>query len=145
VTHEPSQPATTDYDLFGGEPFFERLVEAFYERVAKDPVLRPMYPPGDLTAARRRLTMFLEQYWGGPQTYSEERGHPRLRMRHAGFFIDSGARDRWLAHMYESILEQNMSPEAEKLLWQYLVGAAIAMQNVPDDAPPASAIDVTEV
>ena len=135
----------TPYEYFGGEPFFESLVTAFYERVATDPVLRPMYPPGDLTPARRRLTMFLEQYWGGPGTYSEERGHPRLRMRHVGFHIDSGARDRWLAHMYEAMLEQDMPPEAEKLLWQYLVGAAIGMQNVQDDAPPAGAIDVTEV
>jgi len=143
--HVMSTDSESPYEFFGGEPFFERLVELFYERVAKDPVLRPMYPHGDLTPARRRLTMFLEQYWGGPGTYSEERGHPRLRMRHAGFHIDSGARDRWLAAMYEAILEMGMTPEAEKLLWQYLVGAAIAMQNVVDDAPPAGAIDVTEV
>ncbi len=145
MTDEPTADEQTPYEYFGGEAFFESLVDAFYARVATDRVLRPMYPPGDLTPARRRLTMFLEQYWGGPGTYSEERGHPRLRMRHAGFHVDSEARDRWLAHMYEAMLEQKMTPEAEALLWKYFVGAAIAMQNVPDDAPPPGAIDVTEV
>ncbi len=133
------------FDRFGGAPFFESLVAAFYQRVAEDPILRPMYPADDLVGAQRRLTMFLEQYWGGPGTYSEERGHPRLRMRHAGFAIDSVARDRWLALMHEAVSLQNMDPDAERVLWQYLVGAAIAMQNVPDDAPPASAITMTEV
>lgn len=145
MTEDAPPTEQTPYDYFGGAPFFESLVEAFYERVAQDPVLRPMYPPGDLGPARRRLTMFLEQYWGGPSTYSEERGHPRLRMRHVGFAIDSGARDRWLAAMYEAILEQKMTPEAEQMLWKYLVGAAIGMQNIPDDAPPPGAINVTEV
>jgi len=139
----PTPP--TPFEQFGGEPFFTALVAAFYERVARDPVLRPMYPEGDLGPAQRRLTMFLEQYWGGPHTYDDERGHPRLRMRHAPYAIDSVARDRWLTHMHDAMVEQAMEPEDERLLWQYLVGAAFAMQNVPDDAPPAHAIDVTEV
>ena len=133
------------YDTFGGEAFFTRLVAAFYERVARDPVLRPMYPAGDLAPAQRRLQLFLMQYWGGPDTYGQERGHPRLRMRHVGFPIDSVARDRWLTLMHDAMVEQELPPESELLLWQYLVSAAFAMQNIPDDAPPAHAFDVTEV
>jgi len=78
----------TPYERFGGAPFFEALVHDFYQYVAVDPVLRPMYPEADLGPAERRFTMFLEQYWGGPGTYSEERGHPRLRMRHHPYTID---------------------------------------------------------
>jgi hemoglobin len=141
VTETPALP----YEQFGGEPFFERLVAAFYERVAHDPVLRPMYPEEDLAPAQRRLTLFLMQYWGGPDTYSQERGHPRLRMRHAPYAIDSVARDRWITLMHDAVVEQGMAPEQERVLWQYLVGAAFAMQNVMDDAPPPSAIDVQEV
>lgn len=133
------------YDEFGGTPFFERLVTAFYDRVAHDPVLRPMYPEGDLGPAQRRLTLFLIQYWGGPHTYDDERGHPRLRMRHAPYAIDSVARDRWLTHMHDAVVEQAMPEDQERVLWQYLVGAAYAMQNVLDDAPPPGAIDVQEV
>ncbi|MDO8309624.1 MAG: globin [Actinomycetota bacterium] len=139
----PESPATA-YDLFGGAAFFESLVAAFYSRVGRDPVLRPMYPEEDLAGAQRRLTLFLGQYWGGPGTYSEERGHPRLRMRHAGFAIDSVARDRWLTLMHDAVVEQGLPEDSERLLWQYLVGAAFAMQNIADDAPPAHAIDVTE-
>lgn len=133
------------YDEFGGTPFFERLVAAFYDRVAHDPVLRPMYPEGDLGPAQRRLTLFLIQYWGGPHTYDDERGHPRLRMRHAPYAIDSVARDRWLTLMHDAVVEQAMPEDQERVLWQYLVGAAYAMQNVLDDAPPPGAIDVQEV
>lgn len=139
-----SGPDATPYDLFGGAAFFESLVAAFYDRVGRDPVLRPMYPGDDLEEAQRRLTLFLGQYWGGPGTYSEERGHPRLRMRHAGFPIDSVARDRWLSLMHEAVVEQSLPEASERVLWQYLVGAAFAMQNIADDAPPANAIDVTE-
>lgn len=140
-----SETPVLPYEQFGGAPFFERLVAAFYERVAHDPVLRPMYPEGDLGPAQRRLTLFLMQYWGGPDTYSQERGHPRLRMRHAPYAIDSVARDRWITLMHDAVVEQGMAPEQERVLWQYLVGAAFAMQNVMDDAPPPSAIDVQEV
>ena len=86
-------------------PFFEALVGRFYAGVADDPILRPIYPEADLAPAQRRLTLFLAQYWGGPRTYDEERGHPRLRMRHAPFAIDAVARDRWLLHMRAAIAE----------------------------------------
>ncbi len=130
---QPDQPSALPYDVFGGEEFFERLVHGFYARVARDPILRPMYPDADLSAAERRLRLFLMQYWGGPQTYSEERGHPRLRMRHNDFTIDSVARDRWLSLMHDAVADMDMDPDAESQLWMYLVSAAFAMQNVPDD------------
>lgn len=133
------------YDEFGGEQFFTDLVAAFYARVATDPVLRPMYPEEDLAGAERRLRLFLMQYWGGPTTYGDERGHPRLRMRHAPYAVDSVARDRWLSLMFEALEEQSLSAELEMRLWQYLVGAAFGMQNVPDDAPPPGSINVSEV
>ena len=133
------------YDEFGGERFFTDLVAAFYERVATDPVLRPMYPEHDLAGAERRLRLFLMQYWGGPTTYGDERGHPRLRMRHAPYAIDSVARDRWLSLMFAALEEQSLPAELEMRLWQYLVGAAFGMQNVPDDAPPPGSISVSEV
>lgn len=139
-----SDADATPYELFGGAAFFASLVAAFYDRVGRDPVLRPLYPEDDLAGAQRRLTLFLGQYWGGPGTYSEERGHPRLRMRHAGFPIDSAARDRWLSLMHEAVAEQGLPEASERVLWQYLVGAAFAMQNIADDAPPAHAIDVSE-
>jgi hemoglobin len=133
VVSENADPQITPYELFGGEAFFSSLVAAFYRRVADDPMLRPMYP-SDLDGAQWRLQAFLEQYWGGPETYSEQRGHPRLRMRHAGFAIDASARDRWLELMGQAIAEQDMQPEAEQVLWQYLTSAAHAMQNIPDAA-----------
>lgn len=126
-------PARTPYDDFGGEAFFTSLVASFYERVAHDPILRPMYPVADLSAAERRLRLFLMQYWGGPTTYSDERGHPRLRMRHMDFHIDSTARDRWLSLMHDAVVEQDLAPDEETQLWTYLVSAAFAMQNVPDE------------
>lgn len=133
-----TETTTTPYDQFGGKPFFESLVAAFYRRVATDDILRPMYPEEDLAPAQRRLQLFLEQYWGGPETYSEERGHPRLRMRHIPYPIDSAARDRWLSLMYEAVDEQNMDADLESMLWTYLVGAAFAMQTIPDGTPPGS-------
>ena len=93
----------TLYDQVGGMPFFEALVDRFYRGVASDDVLRPLYPEADLAGARRRLTLFLVQYWGGPTTYLEERGHPRLRARHSPFPIRSLERDRWLLHMQAAI------------------------------------------
>jgi hemoglobin len=137
------EPAPTPYEIFGGAPFFESLVHAFYERVARDDVLRPMYPAGDLAPAERRLRMFLEQYWGGPTTYDEERGHPRLRMRHNPYPIDAVARDRWLTHMHDAMVEQHMPAEHEAVLWKYLVSAAFSMQNI-EDTPPTPPIPVTE-
>lgn len=137
MTHD-QQAEPTPYDIFGGREFFESLITDFYSRVADDDVLRPMYPPGSLDGARWRLQAFLEQYWGGPTDYSDQRGHPRLRMRHVGFAIDATARDRWLTHMRAAVDAQGMSPEKEAVLWQYLQGAAFAMQNVADEAPDHS-------
>ncbi len=145
MTDDAGNTVLTPYELFGGAPFFESLVRAFYVRVADDPLLRPMYPLGDLAPAERRLNLFLQQYWGGPGTYSEERGHPALRMRHMPFPIDTAARDRWLALMREALSEQDMPAEAESVLWQYLLGAAFAMQNIPDAIPGERVIDVTEI
>jgi hemoglobin len=120
----------TLYDAVGGMPFFERLVDRFYEGVETDDVLLPLYPePDDLVGARHRLTLFLAQYWGGPQTYSDERGHPRLRMRHAPFLIDPEARDRWLLHMREAVASVEPSPEVAAALQEYFDMAAEAMRN----------------
>ncbi len=120
------------YDLMGGEQFFQDLVAGFYRRVATDDLLRPMYPEDDLGPAERRLRLFLIQYWGGPTTYSDERGHPRLRMRHAPYPVDLAARDRWLALMRESLDEcgADLDPEVRDRLWLYLESAATAMMNV---------------
>lgn len=117
------------YDAVGGHETFVRLVDRFYEGVAEDLVLRPMYPDEDLTGARERLRLFLEQYWGGPATYSEQRGHPRLRMRHAPFVVDGDARDRWLAHMRTAVDELDLAPLHRSLLWDYLERAAHSMVN----------------
>src|SRR3546814_6384685 len=91
--------AVTFYDEIGGFETIRRIVDTFYQGVAEDPLLRPMYPEEDLGPAEERFTLFLIQYWGGPTTYSENRGHPRLRMRHAPFAVDRAAHDAWLKHM----------------------------------------------
>jgi hemoglobin len=113
----------------GGRPTFEKLVRAFYAGVAGDDILRPMYPEDDLEGAIQRLTGFLEQYWGGPGTYSEQRGHPRLRMRHQPFRINPAARDRWLLHMREAVDTLQLPPLQDGMLWGYLDRAAYAMVN----------------
>ncbi|GAA2087912.1 globin [Pseudolysinimonas kribbensis] len=113
----------------GGRGTFEKLVRAFYAGVRDDDVLWPMYPEHDLEGAIQRLTGFLEQYWGGPGTYSEQRGHPRLRMRHAAFPVTPLARDRWLAHMRAALDALELSPLHEAMLWDYLERAAHAMVN----------------
>ncbi|GLJ60319.1 MULTISPECIES: globin [Microbacterium] len=125
----------TFYEQVGGRPTFQRLVAAFYRGVADDEVLKPMYPEEDLGPAEERLLLFLEQYWGGPTTYSETRGHPRLRMRHVGFHIDPEARDRWLAHMRAAVDELGLSPVHEATLWDYLERAAHAMVNTFEPQP----------
>src|SRR5215212_242539 len=101
-------------------PFFERVVGHFYEAVATDPVLRPVYPDADLAGAERRLTLFLAQYWGGPRTYDEERGHPRLRMRHAPFAIGPRERDAWLQHMRNAVESLGLTAEQEENIWKYM-------------------------
>jgi hemoglobin len=119
----------TFYEAVGGHETFRRLVARFYQGVADDPVLRPLYPESDLTDAQDRLRMFLEQYWGGPRTYSEQRGHPRLRMRHAPFAVTPQARDRWLAHMRDAVDSLALPTEAAEILWGYLTSAAHSMVN----------------
>jgi len=120
------------YEEIGGESFFTDLVSQFYAQVALDPILRPMYPEGDLKAAALRLQWFLEQYWGGPTTYQENRGHPRLRMRHAEFHINLAAHDAWLNAMRTAVDGVEMKPELREQLWSYLEMAAAAMVNQPD-------------
>src|SRR4051812_23059794 len=117
-------------------PFFERVVGHFYEAVATDPVLRPVYPDADLAGAERRLTLFLAQYWGGPRTYDEERGHPRLRMRHAPFAIGPRERDAWLTRMRASMDELDLPPDLDAQLWAYLEMAAHSLVNQLDAGSP---------
>ncbi|MFG3258067.1 globin [Streptomyces sp. NPDC048172] len=122
----------TFYEQVGGEDTFRRLVHRFYQGVAEDPLLRPMYPEEDLGPAEERLALFLMQYWGGPRTYSDARGHPRLRMRHAPFKVDRAAHDAWLRHMRDAV-ESLELPEAQEVrLWDYLVYAAGSMVNSAD-------------
>jgi len=112
-------------------PFFEALVGGFYDAAAGDPILRPLYPETDdeLPGARHRLTLFLAQYWGGPTTYADERGHPRLRMRHAPFAIGPTERDAWLAHMRASVVRLDPSASVAERLDEYFEMAAEAMRN----------------
>ena len=119
----------TLYEQVGGTPFFTTLVDHFYDAVADDPVLRPLYPEDDLAAARERLRDFLVQYWGGPTTYSDERGHPRLRMRHLPFAIGEGERDRWLTHMRAAVDAAGPGDEERAELLAYFDMAAEAMRN----------------
>ncbi len=122
----------------GGEQTFRTLVERFYAGVAGDPILRPMYPEADLGPAIERLSLFLIQYWGGPTTYSQQRGHPRLRMRHAPFAVDSAARDAWLGHMREALESLDLDTDVAERIWSYLLMAAESMRNTPDAEEPAA-------
>ncbi len=117
------------FEQIGGTETFRKLVDRFYEGVAEDPLLRPMYPEEDLGPAKERLRMFLEQYWGGPRTYSELRGHPRLRMRHSVFAITPAAKDAWLKHMRAAVDSLELSPLNETTLWTYLDSAAHSLLN----------------
>jgi hemoglobin len=119
----------TFFEAVGGEAAFRRLVHRFYQGVAGDELLRPMYPEEDLGPAEERLALFLMQYWGGPRTYSEQRGHPRLRMRHVPFKVDQAAHDAWLRHMRDALDELELPSAAEQQLWEYLVYAAASMIN----------------
>jgi hemoglobin len=120
---------TSLFEQIGGEPAFRQLVHRFYQLVAADPELRPVYPSRDLGPAEDHLRLFLIQYWGGPATYNERRGHPRLRMRHARFAIGERERDAWLRHMRTSLDELALDPDHDRELWEYLQMAAHSLVN----------------
>ncbi|MBO0869153.1 MAG: globin [Micromonosporaceae bacterium] len=123
------------YQAVGGEPTFRKLVDAFYAGVAEDPVLRPLYPDEDLGPAAERLRLFLIQYWGGPTTYSQLRGHPRLRMRHAPFTVGPRQRDAWLRRMRTAVDQLDLAPDQATTLWDYLERAAMFMVNTLQEEP----------
>jgi len=120
------------YEQVGGEAFFADLTSQFYAVVATDPILRPMYPDEDMKGAAQRLQWFLSQYWGGPTTYQENRGHPRLRMRQSQFTIGTAARDAWLRAMKTAVDGVEIKEDLKEQLWDYLELAADAMVNQPD-------------
>jgi len=129
----PRSDQQTFYASIGGHDTFAAIVDRFYAGVADDPELRALYPETDLAPAAHRLTMFLEQYWGGPTTYSDERGHPRLGMRHAPFAVSPRMRDLWLQHMRVAVEEAGLTPEQETQLWEYLERAAHFLVNTFDE------------
>ena len=120
---------TTFYDEIGGEATIRAIVHRFYEGVATDEVLRPMYPEAELGPAEERFALFLVQYWGGPSTYSENRGHPRLRMRHAPFKVTPAAAERWLVHFRAGLDAADLTPEQDERFWDYVTHAAQFMVN----------------
>ncbi len=124
---------STFYQDIGGGPTIRGIVARFYAGVADDEVLRPMYPEADLAAAENRFAMFLEQYWGGPTTYSDQRGHPRLRMRHAPFEVTPTARDHWLTHFRAALDESPLTPEQDAQFWDYVTHAAQFMVNTMEE------------
>lgn len=117
------------YAQVGGRPTFQKIVDVFYDQVANDPEFAAMYPEEDLGPAKERLLMFLEQYWGGPRTYQQRRGHPRLRMRHMPFRVDPKARDTWLKYMRVAVEAAELSPMHQEVMWDYLDRAAHSMVN----------------
>jgi hemoglobin len=121
------------YEEVGGEAAFTHLVRSFYRKVAADPQLRPVYPSKDLGPAEENLRLFLMQYWGGPRTYDERRGHPRLRMRHAHFSIGEPERDAWLRNMRAALDDLDLDPARDAQLWEYLVMAAHSLVNRPTE------------
>ncbi|TNM37526.1 globin [Nocardioides albidus] len=127
----PEHEETSFYEEIGGLETFRRIVKRFYEGVATDDVLRPMYPEEDLGPAEERFLLFLVQYWGGPTTYSQHRGHPRLRMRHAPFEVDLEARDHWLRHFRAALDSVELTPEQDARFWEYVTHAATFMVNTP--------------
>jgi hemoglobin len=132
VTTPGTSDEATFYDEIGGFETFRRIVAKFYEGVAGDEVLRPMYPEEDLGPAEERFLHFLVQYWGGPTTYSDQRGHPRLRMRHAPFSVNQTARDHWLQHFRAALDSVELTPEQDARFWAYVTHAANFMVNTPD-------------
>lgn len=135
-TGPEGDPEQSFYEAVGGHKTFVALVDRFYEGVVTDPLLRPMYPEAatdpTMPGARERLTMFLEQYWGGPKTYGERRGHPRLRIRHAVFPVSPAARDAWLGHMRAAVDSLDLAPLVRETLWDYLERAAHSLVNTHD-------------
>lgn len=124
----------TLYEEVGGAQFFDRLVDRFYEGVVTDDVLLPLYPEqSDMSGAKERLTLFLQQYWGGPTTYSDERGHPRLRQRHFPFVIGERERDRWMVHMMAAVDELSPNRAVHQQLMDYMAMASTAMINTPSE------------
>jgi hemoglobin len=123
---------TSVYEAIGGEPTFRRLIDTFYAGVANDPLLRAIYPEDDLGPATERLRLFLMQYWGGPNTYSQRRGHPRLRIRHAPFAINAAARDAWLRHMRAALDSLGLAADHDGHLWAYFTAAAESLRNTPE-------------
>ncbi len=123
------------YERVGGDEFFDRLTRRFYDAVATDPVLRPLYPDDAdaLEQSRRHLCGFLVQFWGGPRTYSDERGHPRLRMRHAPFAVGTAERDAWMRHMAAAVRAGGLGPMDETQMLGYFESAATAMINTAQD------------
>lgn len=128
----PARQATF-FDAIGGEATFRRLVHRFYQGVREDLPLRALYPEDELEGAEERLTLFLMQYWGGPRTYSEQRGHPRLRMRHARFAVTPDARDRWLTHMRVAVDSLELAEPYTTMLWDYVVSAAHSLVNTSEE------------
>ncbi|MBK5221995.1 MAG: globin [Acidimicrobiia bacterium] len=126
-----SQAGPSVYERVGCQPFFDALVDRFYDAVEADPVLEPMYPSDDMAGARARLAGFLAQYWGGPTHYSDERGHPRLRMRHNPFTIGPIEREHWLAHMLGSVRMADLAVDVSEQMVAYFEAAATAMVNSP--------------
>jgi hemoglobin len=124
-------PQQTFYDAIGGAPVFRRIVARFFAQIPADEVLREVYPQDDLDGAEERLGLFLMQYWGGPTTYSDERGHPRLRMRHAPFRIGPAERDAWLHAMRVAIDEAGLDEPHREQLWGYMQSTADHMINSP--------------
>ncbi len=129
---------TTYYEEIGGFETFQKIVATFYAGVANDEVLRPLYPEEDLAAAEKRFLLFLVQYWGGPTTYSDQRGHPRLRMRHAPFAVTPKAKDHWLLHFRTGLDSVDLTPEQDAQFWDYVTHAAQFMVNSIESVEPPS-------
>ncbi len=138
MSEETAQSPQTFFEAVGGEETFTRLVHRFYQEVAADPMLRAVYPAKDLGPAEEHLRLFLIQYWGGPATYNELRGHPRLRMRHVRFHIGEAERDLWLKHMRTALDELDLDEALDAQLWDYLVMAAHSLVNAVPESGPVS-------
>ena len=131
-----AQPGDSFYDQVGGHETFEALVHKFYEGVAEDPTLRALYPEEDLGPAEGRLRMFLEQYFGGPTTYSQQRGHPRLRMRHVNYAVTPDQRDRWMRHMFAAMDALDLPEAHDAAMRDYFTRAADMLINADEEGNP---------